>query len=343
MRILPWRPSRLWAPLALIGICVVTRILPQNAELTRIASVLSHYALSTDDASQIVRVYYNLFVAEQVDKDRVSKLVAEQFALLQPHHRVYVHSIGHPLDLPNSTTLLQHQTTGNEMDTLHPLWKYCQQYPAAKVVYLHSKGSFHPTRENELMRPFLTVGALSQECHSLPAACNVCASRMSPIPHPHVPGNMWLARCDYIHQLVDPLLFEAAMENVSIIPRNTSTPHCHGLSRFAAEHWVLSHPQAMPCDLSRNRKYVWAYMHLPRHNFSKRLAMAPRFRPSTYRKHGCIRNGKHTGYSLSERLVEYRELYNETPPEHWWGWGFFRRPRPVRAAVVRRSRFSSTT
>lgn len=35
-------------------------------------------------------------------------------------------------------------------------------------------------------------------------AMYICSSRMSPLPHPHTSGNMWLAKCDYISQLIDP-------------------------------------------------------------------------------------------------------------------------------------------
>ena len=59
------------------------------------------------------------------------------------------------------------------------------------------------------------MGALSKECAMMPEdTCNVCSSRFSPVPHPHTSGNMWLARCDYIKKLIDPLIFEAAMNSL---------------------------------------------------------------------------------------------------------------------------------
>ena len=83
---------------------------------------------------------------------------------------------------------------GSEMLTLYSLWRYCKQNIGSKVIYLHSKGSFHPKRSNDLLRNLATRAALSKECSSIPSSCNVCSSRFSPFPHPHSPGNMWLSR-----------------------------------------------------------------------------------------------------------------------------------------------------
>jgi len=123
-------------------------------------------------------------------------------------------SIGVPLQIEN-TTLPQHDEKGWEPQTLRLLWQQCKINTHDKIVYIHSKGSFHPNNDNDLLRRFLTRGALSEECSNLPSSCNVCSSRMSPIPHPHASGNMWLARCDYVQKLIDPELFEGAMNKVS--------------------------------------------------------------------------------------------------------------------------------
>ena len=304
---------------ALIGLSIVARLrlIPSFEDYLQLASP------SAMDAQlyipEIIRVYYNLFVANQGDSDRVSKIFSEQYEQLLPRHRMYINSIGYPLELPNSTTLLELRESGDEKDTLHSLWEYCTIKPASKVVYLHSKGSFHANPENELFRRFLTYGALSEECLSLPAACNVCASRASPVPHPHVPGNMFLARCEYIRKLIDPLLFEAKMRTVTTMPKRLHSA-CHGLGRYAAEHWVLSHPSAMPCDLSKDSSYVWSYDNIPMGMWNKELAMMPRFDPLVYRLKIC---DKRIGFSLHDRLQEYHDLYNETPTKSWWGWNFF--------------------
>lgn len=51
------------------------------------------------------------------------------------------------------------------------------------VVYIHSKGSFHDSPQNARLRSYATAGAVSEECRQMPAECNICSSRMTPIPY----------------------------------------------------------------------------------------------------------------------------------------------------------------
>jgi hypothetical protein len=85
-------------------------------------------------------------------------------------------------------------------------WHFCVfDFPVFQVVvYVHSKGSYHPHEFQDQWRDYVTAGALSQECRLMPEYCNMCSSRMSPVPYPHSPGNMWAARCGYISELMDP-------------------------------------------------------------------------------------------------------------------------------------------
>ena len=202
----------------------------------------------------IIPVFYNLFVNNKKDASRVMDIVSEQKSFLLPeyHKSFYVQSMGGvQLNITN-TTILGHRPKGNEVITLHSLWKFCKKNPQTeKVVYLHSKGSFHPKPKNTRLRKFLTAGALSEECALVGTQCNVCSTRFSPLPHPHTPGNMWLARCDYIRKLIDPLQFEETMNSIYSARTNTtqckrmddiSESSCVGLGRFSAEHWVHSHP-----------------------------------------------------------------------------------------------------
>lgn len=234
-----------------------------------------------------------------------------------PEHRVFAHSIGVPMRNLNTTILGFHQE-GSEMITLHSLWEYCSINNDAKVVYMHSKGSYHPSLDNSNLRAFLTVGALSRDCLDLPDTCNVCASRVSPVPHPHIPGNMWLARCEYIRKLIDPNLFTQKMEKVTKRFEPIG-PFCIGQGRYAAEHWVLSHPSARPCDLCTDSNFTWHYYNIPQKDFERKLAPAPRYKLNEYHKGGCLDSGA----SALERMEEYIQLYNETPRADWWGTAYF--------------------
>ena len=58
---------------------------------------------------------------------------------------------------------------------------------------------------NDILRKNLTRGVLPEECKNMPSTCNVCSSRM------HTSGNMWVAKCEYIKKFINPLKFEASM------------------------------------------------------------------------------------------------------------------------------------
>lgn len=263
-----------------------------------------------------IRVFYNVFTNETSAISHVQSIVNEQMHFLRSNHEVHYNSIGVPFSIENAT-LIKHHANGSEEVTLKSLWEYCQKNLNDKVVYLHSKGSFHDHRNNKKLRPFVTRGALSEGCSKLPNVCNVCSSRFSPIPHPHTPGNMWLARCEYVAKLIDPYEISSKME--AIIPGGGA---CEGVGRYALEHWIYSHPNVVPCDLHIDPRYTWKGKPLPFHDYMKVLKLAPRFDLKTYikpEKQGC---GK-VGQSLEGRIDEYKKLYDLSPPASWWGWNLY--------------------
>lgn len=76
--------------------------------------------------------------------------VMEQMAQLLQEHTVFIHSIGAHFKIENASTNLQHDAKGAMFQTLKLLGDHCvtTDYPAdEKVVYIHSKGSFHPNEE----------------------------------------------------------------------------------------------------------------------------------------------------------------------------------------------------
>lgn len=290
-------------------------------------------AITEDSASaDNIPVFYNLFVKNEADASRVTKIVEEQFNKLLPvHHPIYVNSIGTELnyisETEHQTVLLGHYEKAAEHVTLKSLWNYCQkpEHVNKKVVYMHSKGSFTATRYNSKLRRFLTTGALSEECASMPDdQCNICSSRFSPVPHPHTSGNMWLAKCDYIKNLIDPENFENAMDNLNYADEEGLLA-CDGRGRYSAEHWAHSHPSVKPCDLYTDSKFTWDYDGIPLVNNFKRntqLQAFPRFDLQAYIKTDvryCIGRGA----SQKFRIDEYKGLYNETAPEDWWGYDFY--------------------
>ena len=97
------------------------------------------------------------------------------------------------------------------------------------------------------------------------------------------PGNMWAARCSYVAQLKDPDTFDRDMLQVQDGQKATMSK-CQGTDRYAAEHWVYSHPAA-PCDLDSNVDYTTALQIVldpPKGPYTKELKKAPRFEVTAY-------------------------------------------------------------
>jgi hypothetical protein len=202
-------------------------------------------------AARPITVFYNVY-ADPDHIDNAQDIVTEQMQHLLPEHRVFVRSIGAQFPIENATRI-RHDQEGSESETLGLLWNYCRDSPHTEndtVVYIHTKGSFHPSDENTMFRRWITPAALSRECSQMPPFCNICSFRFSPLPHPHSPGNMWAARCSYIKLLLDPTKFEWIMEQFYTSNKMKESPPEIGTGRFAAEHWVHSHPASKACDLS---------------------------------------------------------------------------------------------
>lgn len=275
----------------------------------------------------IIPVFYNVYVPPE-NRTLATDIIQEQMNQIRPErHEVLVRSVGDtPVSIPNAT-ILQHEEIGDEKGTLELLWQHCWNHTDDVVVYIHNKGSFHPSSKNDAMRRFQTRGALSEECanklllsessfSSSSSSCNVCSSRMSPLPHAHTSGNMWVAQCQYIQQLINPVEFEDAM--IDYTKRRHSG--CWGSGRFAAEHWVHSHPSVKPCDLYTRDDYTWDYEDIPTVSeleTNMELAPAPRFPLEIYEHKVCVT------MTLRYRLREYKALYNATPGTSWWGWKLY--------------------
>ena len=282
-----------------------------------------------------VGVFYNVYAKPEAIA-YARKIAIEQMLQVRPEHRVFVRSIGVKFNVLNAIHV-QHNDTGWEKETLRLLWDYCHAVnPNTNksddtVVYIHNKGSFHPNDKNDLMRRWLTQAALSEDCANMPPFCNVCSFRMSPLPHPHTPGNMWSAKCDYVKKLMDPVEFEQRMDeyyHVRNLEKEGFQPYQIGTGRFAAEHWVHSHPSVAACDLSTS-DYVLGYVGLPQTRHEMRLMRAPRYERDVYVVNpreaywmNIFRSSKRW-FQVGARLDEYKFLYNETPPQTWFGWSFY--------------------
>jgi hypothetical protein len=350
----------------------------------------------TDEHEKKIVIFYNLYIGNESDIPRIRTLVQDQFHYWNAtrHASIYVTSIGvnvsslllegDDMFFPHTLPVhrVAHKPTGSELLTLDALWGYCQDQPSATVAYLHSKGSFHPTPENEVLRRLLTQAALSRDCfgsvtaeatttttpnnniknsktsttaddnsnNSRTKSCNTCSFRMSPYPHMHTPGNMWLAQCAYVRHLLRPSVFASRMD--VLYGHWAREPHssspCAGVGRYAAEHWVHTHPDSRPCDLYRPDNFTWGYAGLPvqlpppmetepedenekewiRQNWH--VSVAPRFDEAVYRRSDrCL-----PMYNISRVLDQFQRLYGLTPAEDWWGWSWYDFDTAAMAASV---------
>lgn len=190
---------------------------------------------------------------------------------------------------PNSSsrvcTQITSTPTGDESLTLQSLFEYCTNHHNSTVVYLHSKGSFNPSWQQNTLRQVLMKAITSDEClnmnndanHSL---CNTCSTRFLYFPFPVYTGNMWVAKCSYVSMLVPPNQFEfRKTELIKSIRNHTKEMSVRkgwfmtnldnftsykfpkrfsfwedrvswiGTGRYASEHWIGSHPDLKPCEV----------------------------------------------------------------------------------------------
>eukprot|EP01105_Mastigella_eilhardi_P016636 TRINITY_DN3801_c0_g1_i2.p1 TRINITY_DN3801_c0_g1~~TRINITY_DN3801_c0_g1_i2.p1 ORF type:complete len:377 (-),score=69.49 TRINITY_DN3801_c0_g1_i2:97-1227(-) len=169
-------------------------------------------------------------------------------------------------------------SSGDEAASLGLLWEFCTKDENADAVvwYIHSKGSYHPREENDWLRRTLTRYVLSQEClDEVASGYHACGARFVRHPHGHYPGNMWIARCDYLRFLPNPVLqrgqYCGTLQGNELhtlqYSANLTTAclpgFCIGTGRYSVEHWVGSFVDAnmsdcMSYSVDKRGRY-WAY------------------------------------------------------------------------------------
>jgi hypothetical protein len=225
-------------------------------------------------------VFYNVFGSSDLLLKEVSfQIVREQLEQLSTSYAmsagdalVYYYTIGEELEdlealcsdhYNMSCVHMEHHLTGNEKSTLSGLYEYCRKNEDQTVIYLHNKGSFHHFKYQDRWRRTMTAATTSELCLNPPEnQCNVCGLVFQPLPGLHFPGNMWTAQCSYVKNLLSPLEFHKRKGNVDVWIREQQAQHLFsaelfpweshftGKNRYEPEHWVGSHPDLRPCDVS---------------------------------------------------------------------------------------------
>jgi hypothetical protein len=265
---------------------------------------------------------------------------------------------------------MRHYDSGFEEVTLQRAHDFCAQTAAPenenddkndsddtdiRVVYMHNKGSFTDTSVNKFWRRHLTMAVTSQHClQPVNDTCNVCGLQFWPMWVPFFPGNFWAAKCSYITKLVPAANYSsvtAAIKDrvtdlvqqeklsIELFPPDKfpAEPDRYGLDRFAAEHWIGSHPQLVPCDLSNTASVHYWYTQ-DRNQTELNFAMAPR-RPlraplklwpvmTDMKKVKLkvlnspeLRSKEY--FLLPGYIFKWHAIYQEFPPASSWVWSWF--------------------
>jgi len=216
----------------------------------------------------------------------------------------------------------------HEEQTLGKMWEYCQDKDdddQTTVVYLHNKGSFH--RNNNVMwSKYLTYSVTRHHCYEKDTrekGCNVCGLSLL---NSGIAGNFFVSHCGYVKHLVNPMIFwekqyqvhEAllAMNLTNLYPKNIKRDKA-GISRFANEHWVGTHPNVIPCAVSNISLFYWM-------RFSQRgeermgpALLPPRMYNATNTTHPCKSK-------LSTELYRFHKLYQgQHPPLTSWMFEYY--------------------
>jgi hypothetical protein len=318
----------------------------------------------------------------RIVKEQLDQIASSYITSLKDQQvTVYFNTIGSPIldtallnqlcETRNVTCqILNHYQSAFEEVTLQSLYNFCQDQDdeSLRVAYLHNKGSFHSSRgSNERWRRHLTAAAMHEHCWNPPNdTCNVCGLQFWPVWNTFFPGNMWIAKCSYVRQLRPPTGFENQMDSVvkkaielqkegRIV--NGLYPHRKGgteiykgyfaLERYALEHWIGSHPDLQPCDVSGSRAgdlTAWTQRIGNKSDFV--WSMAPR-RPLFPGPHYWfpLRDSKvheilqdenrrmREYFLLPGHLLKWIHLYNVTPPASSWVWSWYPDSRAWRERV----------
>jgi hypothetical protein len=319
------------------------------------------------DENTKVSIFYNIYIPKESKNgseasiDQVHSITKEQLRLrnssISSESTLFYVTNGRnisPLKNCPNCVHLEHNNEGDEVKTLSKLHDFCKHNPSQKVAYIHNKGSFHPSILNDMLRRMLTKAVFSEECLRLTSKnktftynksqscreCNICGARFSPLPHFHIPGNMWVANCNYISKLISPTLFKDSMEQLVSKAmqrskyrgmRNIPSHALIGRLRYSAEHWVASHPENCPCDVYSG-DYTWAYEQIPQHdNWTADLAMAPRVKSlkhyANFDSFNKYYKNRRTGkwFTFEGRIFEWKTLYNQIPSNDSWVWSFYKK------------------
>jgi hypothetical protein len=281
-------------------------------------------ALSTTPNLPISTLYYTS-VGQEVEEAYVNAICQQYPAHIRSCNR------------------LKHLAAGFEEHTLQELFEYCQEHEDHRVIYVHTKGSYHSSPGQNRWRRHMTDAVASPDCIARAHIedCDLCGLLFIARPTHHFTGNMFNARCSYIRRLIPPLEFEARMNVVyngarSLVDNGTLTailfdlnvPWNMGTQRYAMEHWHGSHPSSeIICDVATNpdRRFWkslraedrkpddWQFQRFPRRPLPGL--------PTVLEENDSIRKREY--FLLPGLIFKWYLLYKEVPSPSSWVWSSY--------------------
>lgn len=320
-----------------------------------------------------VAIFFNTFQkpydterANQIIVDQLQKVNAQQ--LLQ-NSTIYYSRFGdyttNPFPLStcendNHRKCVQFaaEDDGDEKDTLQYLYDYCIANKNDTAVYIHTKGAYTPSDENDLLRDILMEAVTSEECLDIDtSSCNTCSTQFHGVPS-HYPGNMWVAQCDYVSKLIPPNEFEGKKHNILQMVKDSTnaiensnffetkfndgtsfkfhksklwmleSESMLGINRFAMEQWIGSHPDMTPCEVfsPKDGVPIFRYGTIEEKGLNaatltpvQHLAPGVNFKEFWQEKSFKL----HPLFRKPGRIFDYNVLYSKEPVETSWFYSFW--------------------
>lgn len=294
-----------------------------------------------DDKGSLV-IFYNIYMNPSNIENSVA-IVQEQLsdrdaAPLAAAAPLFYVTIGAPnVAIENCTDChhLRHYEKGSEGNTLQYVYDHCVDYPNDMIVYLHNKGSFTNTEQNARLRFHLSKAIFSQHCLELNGDYTSCSAKSAVTPFFGHPGNMFTAKCEYVRKLIPPRDFNEAKKRVlsSMLddepqiadfmklggkPWAMERTSWLGIGRYAMEHWICSHPSAMPAQV-----YPAARFSYKMKDVSKRWVPRMRLPEMANKDMAFAQDTLPPWFHLPGKLYEWRHLYGSVPVNSSWVYPLF--------------------
>ena len=183
-------------------------------------------------------IFYNIFVAnDDVGEQRAKRIIAEQLDQVGSSSvnvrgtvTLFYNTIGRSLEDDYITSLckrnhldcrhMQHYAKGYEDLTLQRIHEFCDIHDNYRVIYMHSKGTYHDWEYEDFSqntwRWHMTSAVLHDWCLDPPHdTCDICGLLALPWPNLHYAGNFFTAKCSYVKKLIPPKEFVLVMNDVA--------------------------------------------------------------------------------------------------------------------------------